>query len=148
MGHKTLKKKYPWRYVLYWIRTRCYNPNTTYYKFYGGKGIKCLISENDIKKLWFRDKAYSLKKPSIDRIDKDGNYEFSNCRFIELSKNTIYRNKNNGKKVYQLTENKQLIKIWNSMKEVAEFLNVPMSSLSKYLRKGDYFNRGFWSYGN
>ena len=38
--------------------------------------------------MWFRDKAYLMKKPSIDRINSKGDYELSNCRFLELSENS------------------------------------------------------------
>ena len=42
----------------------------------------------DVEKLWFRDKAYNLKQPSMDRRDSDKHYTFNNCRFIEIAKNT------------------------------------------------------------
>ena len=69
------------------IKTRCENAKVINYKWYGKKGIKCLLSLDDLKFLWKRDKAYLMKRPSIDRIDNDGNYTLENCRFIELSEN-------------------------------------------------------------
>ena len=41
----------------------------------------------DGKFLWNRDKAYLMKKPSIDRINNDGNYTRENCQFIEHGDN-------------------------------------------------------------
>jgi len=73
------------------IKTRCEYPKAINYKYYGGKGIKCLLSLDDIKFLWKRDNADTLKKPSIDRIDSNGNYELSNCRFVELRQNVLFR---------------------------------------------------------
>ena len=69
------------------------NKNRKDYKEYGGRGIKCLITEEELKELWFRDKAYLMTKPSIDREDNNGHYEFLNCSFIELSKNIAKGNK-------------------------------------------------------
>lgn len=80
-------KKNPWLKHLYKAKQRCVNPNATRYPCYGGRGIKFLLNKEEIKTLWFRDKAYLLIKPSIDRKNNDGHYEFSNCRFIEYSKN-------------------------------------------------------------
>lgn len=80
-------KKYPWRETYYKIKYRCNNKTYFGYKYYGGKGIKCLITIEELKLLWYRDKAYLMKKPSIDRIDSAKNYEFNNCRYIELSEN-------------------------------------------------------------
>jgi hypothetical protein len=39
--------------------------------------------------LWFRDKAYLMRHPSIDRIDSNGNYELNNCQFIEMKRNRV-----------------------------------------------------------
>jgi phenolic acid decarboxylase len=76
--------KYPWLRTLNHIKSRCSNKNTRYCK----RGIKCFITPDEIKSLWFRDEAFKLKKPSIDRIDNNGNYILENCRFIEFSLNS------------------------------------------------------------
>jgi len=83
----------PWIKTLSHIIARCSNKKHYGYKYYGGRGIKCLITLEELKQLWFRDKAYEMKKPSIDRIDSKGNYTFSNCRYMELSENISKRNK-------------------------------------------------------
>lgn len=67
--------------------SRCGNPNDIKYKNYGGKGIKVKLDRRQLFELWTRDKADQMKRPSIDRINSDGHYEFSNCRFIEMSEN-------------------------------------------------------------
>jgi len=69
------------------IRSRCTDKKHENYKWYGGRGIKCFLTVKDLERLWKRDKAYKMKKPSIDRINNDGNYELSNCRFIEMIDN-------------------------------------------------------------
>lgn len=76
-----------------WVNTRRSIWNRTHYSYYpgyknyGGKGIKCLISSDELKTIWFRDKAFRMKSPSIDRIDNNGHYEFKNLRYRERSEN-------------------------------------------------------------
>lgn len=77
----------PWCRISNSIRSRCNNSKHYDFRWYGAKGIQGKITSKEIKELWFRDKAYLMKKPSIDRIDNDGHYEVSNCRFIELVEN-------------------------------------------------------------
>jgi hypothetical protein len=80
-----VKKETPWLLTWYRTRAKCGKPHFKNYICY--VDIKCLISKDEIKELWFRDKAYLMKKPSIDRIDPNGDYIKENCRFIELKEN-------------------------------------------------------------
>lgn len=102
---KSLKKylqTHPWYYNFHAAQERCHNKKHRKYPRYGGRGIKFLMAKGDFKFLWFRDKAYLMKKASIDRIDNNGNYTVDNCRFIELSKNSklgaLQRHINNKRK--------------------------------------------------
>jgi hypothetical protein len=67
------------------IKRRCNNPNHVSYKNYGGRGVKCFLTLEDLQFLWKRDKASSMKIASIHRIDNDGDYIVSNCQYLELS---------------------------------------------------------------
>lgn len=77
------RKKFPWETNFYLANARCNNPKNPCYKYYGSKGVKFLISKQEIKNLWFRDEAYNMEKPSLDRINNNGDYTFENCQFIE-----------------------------------------------------------------
>ena len=78
-----------WRVAWFNAKDRCENPKNIGYSRYGGRGIKMLMVAEDFKDIWIRDKAVLMKKPSIDRIDVNGNYEINNCRFIEWSENLV-----------------------------------------------------------
>lgn len=86
--YSAYKKENPMIFVLEAIKARCNNPGAQNYKWYGGRGIKCLITVEELKFLWKRDGGHLLEYPSIDRIDPNGHYTISNCRFIELTENT------------------------------------------------------------
>lgn len=85
---KRYLKNHPWFSSYTHAKQRCNDSKNNSYLFYGGRGIKFLMTLQDFKFLWFRDKAYLMDRPSIDRINNDGNYELSNCQFIEQSENS------------------------------------------------------------
>ena len=84
------------------IDQRCSNPSHSSFKNYGGKGVKNYLTEEDLKRLWKRDKGHLLKHPSIDRIDSDGDYSYENCRFIELKENVLRKRKFSFDKIRKL----------------------------------------------
>lgn len=80
------------------IKSRCNNPKDVAYSYYGAKGIKSLLTLEDLIYLWKRDRAETLSQASIDRIDSNGHYTIENCRFIEMSEN---RNKSNQNRAFR-----------------------------------------------
>lgn len=93
-SHEDLKylqkfKNCPWKAFLQNAISRCECKGNISYIDYGFIGIQCLITEEEVKELWFRDEAYLMEKPSIDRKDSLFHYTYDNCQFIELVDNTI-----------------------------------------------------------
>lgn len=77
------------------MKSRCYNPNVECYKHYGGKGIT--ICEE-----WMTFEGFVANLPEgysdlleIDRIDVNGNYTKSNCRWADRSTQCFNRNTKN-----------------------------------------------------
>lgn len=73
------------------VRQRCESEGDPKYEYYGGRGIRCLISHEELIRLWRRDNADEMEQPSIDRRDADGHYTFENCRFREFAENRVDR---------------------------------------------------------
>ena len=94
-SHYALKNK---RLYSIWIniKTRCYNSNTTNYKRYGGRGITMCDEWKDNFQTfydWAMSHGYS-DDLTIDRIDNNGNYEPSNCRWVDMKKQTRNNSRN------------------------------------------------------
>jgi hypothetical protein len=75
------------------IIQRCHYKNSINYKNYGGRGIKvCDEWRNDFMTFynWAHESGYQ-DGLWIDRIDNDGNYEPSNCRWVTPRKSASHK---------------------------------------------------------
>lgn len=128
---KKFRIKFPWKSVFSHVKQRCNNPKNPKYHRYGGRGIECRITEDELKKLWYRDKAYLMEKPSIDREDNDGDYVYGNCRFIELVDNIkkSYIDNPRTKIILQFDLEGNFIKEWISQTEASKSLNISQGDI-------------------
>lgn len=84
------------RLLLLWrgMKRRCYDSKTQYYAIYGGRGISVCDEWKDNFQAfyeWSMANGYKEEilpngrnKWMIDRINNDGNYEPSNCRWVDI----------------------------------------------------------------
>jgi len=100
-GRTETKEWLAWRN----LKDRCNNPNVRNYDQYGGRGITYAPEWEEFS-AFFRDMGGApSKQHSIDRIDNDGNYCKSNCKWSTSSEQALNRRvclKTGGKNLYEL----------------------------------------------
>jgi hypothetical protein len=113
---KRINKSVPWKRFYKSAKARCNNPNANGYENYGGRGIKFLLTLDEVKNLWFECRAWEIKKPTLDRLDVNGDYIYQNCQFIEMSINSKITRRT--LKVNQLDLKGNLINSWETFNDL------------------------------
>lgn len=121
--------------IWYAMRERCRLKTSTVYKHYGGRGISVAPEWNRFETFyeWAMNNGYK-EGLTIDRIDNDGNYEPSNCRWATMKEQC--RNRRNSILITHNGETK-------SLPEWAEIFNVPYSRAIHRYKAGMPFERIF-----
>lgn len=110
------------------MKARCFDKKQKLYQRYGGRGISvCQEWKRDFLafKGWAESSGWEIGL-ELDRIDNNGNYEPSNCRFVTSQQNC--RNKGNNKPITFNGETRLQI-------EWAEYLGVSKGLLNDRLGK-------------
>lgn len=96
-------------YRVYWgMRERCYNSKNKHFDRYGGRGIiVCDEWLNNYESFynWAMENGYK-EGLSIDRIDNDGNYCPSNCRWITIAEQQKNKTQRKTKAYYEQLKSK------------------------------------------
>lgn len=111
------------------IKTRCTNENDPHYERYGGRGITvCDEWKNDFKAFydWSMSNGYA-DDLTIDRINNNGNYEPSNCRWV-----TIKEQNQNKRNVVLITYDGET----HNVTEWAQILRLGHDTIRQRYRKG------------
>jgi len=107
------------------IKRRCLNPKDAAYKNYGGRGIKICDRWINSFENFFNDLGERTSpEHSIDRINNDGNYELTNCRWA-----TPLEQGRNKRNIRLITINDQT----KCLTEWIEFLGLDKNKVSRDL---------------
>lgn len=128
------KKQHPLHQTWRGMVARCHNPRSREYRDYGGRGIVvCAEWRSDFRQFIADMGPRPSSKHSIDRINVNGNYEPSNCRWATLKEQM--RNTRVNRRL--LVNGKRMV-----LSEAAEVLRVPRWTIEKWLKTGEAGNRG------
>lgn len=115
------------------MRQRCNNSNHYAFKNYGGRGIRICEEWNDYERFreWAINSGYDDNAEyglyTLDRIDVNGNYSPTNCRFVDMK--TQGGNRRNT--LFMAVEG-----VTHSLKDWAEITGIKYDTIYKRYKKG------------
>jgi hypothetical protein len=110
------------------IKSRCYCSNNIEYSIYGGRGIKVCDRWLESFENFYKDMGEPpTSKHSIDRIDVNGNYEPSNCKWSTMVEQCNNRRTNH----YLVFNNEKL-----TITQWARKLGLPRKTLDNRIKLG------------
>lgn len=124
VGRKCTPELRAWSHA----KSRCFNSNDPKYNQYGGRGITMCPQWRDNSINFLSDMGKRPKGTSLDRIDVQGNYEPSNCRWATTEQQARNRTDN----IYVSHQGEKLV-----LKDYAKLKGLPYKRLSFLMnRKG------------
>ena len=114
------------------MKSRCCRKNDVNYKSYGGRGIKVCEEWQNIENFekWVEKNPYS-DGMTIDRIDVNGNYEPTNCKW-----STKKEQSNNRRNTIIISYNNES----HTISEWADITGINRSTLTTRYHRGDRGN--------
>lgn len=129
MSYKDItRRKIYLRYT--YMKNRCYRKKDKEYRNYGARGIRVCdewLGDNGFENfyIWAINNGF-CENLTLDRINVDGNYEPSNCRWADMKKQSINR-----RTTHFITYNGET----HSVTDWANILGIKKNTLSKRLNK-------------
>lgn len=109
------------------MKRRCYNKNSFGYEAYGGRGISVCDRWLNSFENFYLDMGRVEKGMTLDRIDVNGNYELSNCRWATRLDQS--NNKRNNRKI-------EINGVTKNLVEWAKECNISESTIRRRIKSG------------
>lgn len=113
-------------YIYYGMHARCYDKSHSSYRNYGARGIKVCERWHKMSN-FVEDMGERPEGTSLDRIDTNGNYEPSNCRWATYQEQARNTRANNNLTIDGVTK---------TVTEWAEYSQVTAGQIGRRIRAG------------